>query len=165
MLSRPQQILLKRAQKQAGLSDDEYRDALETIAGCRTSKSSDFTDRHLDKVLAYFEAIYWRGVDAGALQRPGNTTAVYRQRGFWAAKNTNSETSRDRFNGTNLTSDITALEAELARLGFNQAYCHSIRKKVTAGRNDAHALHLYRTALDRTVKAKARREEREPDLY
>lgn len=44
MLSRAQQILLKRAQREAGLSDDDYRDALETIAGCRTSKSPTLID-------------------------------------------------------------------------------------------------------------------------
>ena len=33
MLSRPQQILLKRAQREAGLLDDDYRDALQMISG------------------------------------------------------------------------------------------------------------------------------------
>ena len=76
MLSRPQQILLKRAQREAGLSDDEYRDALQTVTGCRSSTAPALTDRHLDKVLAYFEAIHWRNVDAGELQ-PSSSPLPY----------------------------------------------------------------------------------------
>ncbi|MBE0541611.1 MAG: hypothetical protein IH623_09510, partial [Verrucomicrobia bacterium] len=47
MLSRAQQILLKRAQREAALDDAEYRDALATVSGCRSSKDMEFTDRHL----------------------------------------------------------------------------------------------------------------------
>ena len=156
MLSRAQQILLKRAQREAGLADDEYREALELIAGCRSSRDSSFTDRQLDQVLAYFEAIHWRRMDAGELQPSGSANAVFRQRGYWAAKNTRQETSRDRFNGINSGEEIARLERDLAALGFGQAYCDAIRRKVTQGRSDAHALHLYRGALERTLKAKAR---------
>jgi hypothetical protein len=159
MLSRAQQILLKRAQREAGLSDDDYRDALEMIAGCRSSKSPALTERHLDKLLGYFEAIYWRAVDVGVLQPSSSATAVFRQRGFWAARNTNQETSRDRWTGLNSGSAVTDLERKMAALGFGQGYCAAIRKKVTQGREDAHALHLYRAALQRTLNAKARRKE------
>ena len=159
MLSRAQQILLKRAQREAGLSDDDYRDALETIADCRSSTSPALTDRHLDKLLAYFEAIHWRSVDASTLQRSGSGIAVFRQRGYWAAKNTREETSRDRFTGVNLAQEITDLEHQLVALGFSGQYLVAIHQKATKGRNDAHALHLYRTALQRTVKAKATRQE------
>ena len=159
MLSRAQQILLKRAQRESGLSDDDYRDALEMIAGCRSSKSPALTDRHLDKLLGYFEAIHWRAVDAGALQQSGSATAVFRQPGFWAARNTNQEISRDRFTNVNSGRAVADLEKEMAALGFGQGYCASIRAKVTHGRDDAHALHLYRAALQRTLNAKARRKE------
>ncbi|MGA2028552.1 MAG: hypothetical protein ABSG87_00550 [Verrucomicrobiota bacterium] len=159
MLSRPQQILLKRAQREAGLSDDDYRDALELITGVRSSTSSGLTDRHLDKLLPYFEAIHWRAVDAGAVQPSCSVTAVLRQRGYWAAKNTRQETSRDRFTDLNLGQEIAALERELGALGFGERYCVTIRKKVAHGRDDAHALHLYRAALKRTLAAKARRAE------
>ena len=160
MLSRPQQILLKRAQREAGLTDDDYRDALETVAGCRTSKDSRFTDRHLDVVLAYFEAIHWRAVDAGELQPSGRPDAVFRQRGYWATKNTRAESSRDRFTGENLGQAVADLESQLAAFGCGAGYCAAIRKNVCQGREDAHALHQYRAALERTLKAKARREER-----
>jgi hypothetical protein len=157
MLSRAQQILLKRAEREAGLSNDDYRDALEMIAGCRSSTSPALTDRHLDKLLGFFEAIHWRAVDAGTLQPSGSATAVFRQRGFWAARNTNQETSRDRFNGLNSGRAVADLEKEMAALGFGQGYCASIRTKVTHGRDDVHALHLYCAALQRTLKAKSRR--------
>ena len=165
MLSRPQQILLKRAQREAGMSDDDYRDALQMIAGCRSSTSPALTDRHLDSLLAYFEAIHWRGVDAGTLQPCGKAIAVFRQRGYWVEKNTRLETSRDRFTGCNQGQAIAALEGQLADLGCNAAYCAAIRQNVTKGRTDARALHLYRTALERTVKAKARALERVPDPF
>ena len=160
MLSRRQQIILKRAQREAGLPDDDYRDALEMIAGCRSSTAPALTDRHLDKLLAYLEAIYWRALDAGQLQPSRSATAVFRQRGYWQAKNTPQETSRDRFTGVNLCEEIAALESKLTALGFGEGYCAGIRRKVTSGRTDAHALHLYRVALERTLHAKTRQPDR-----
>jgi hypothetical protein len=123
MLSRPQQILLKRAQREAGLSDGDYREAMQTVTGRRSSTSPALTDRHLDMLLAYFEAIHWQAVDAGKLQPSCSATAVFRRRGYWASNNTRQETSRDRFNGVNLNDEITALESKLAALGFGSGYC------------------------------------------
>ena len=157
MLSRAQQILLKRAQREAGLPDEDYRDALEAVTGLRTSTDPHFIDRDLDKVIAYFEAIYWRAVDAGQLQPAGNVNAVFRQRGYWATKNTATETSRDRFNGRNERLEIAALEAALEQLGFGPAYTAAIHRNVCKGQTGAHALHLYKAALERTVKAKSQR--------
>jgi len=155
-LTRAQQILLKRAQREAGLTDEDYRDALETVTGCRTSKDHRLTDTHMDKVLAYFEAIHWRAVDGGALQPACGTNAVFRQRGYWATKNTRQESSRDRWNGRNQGGEIRELEAALSELGYGPAYCSAIRDKVCHGRNDAASLHLYRAALERTLKSKRR---------
>lgn len=165
MISRPQQILLKRAQREAGMQDDDYRDVLQMIAGCRSSTSPALTDRHLDKLLAYFEVIHWRAVDAGTLQPSGSATAVFRQRGYWAAKNTRLETSRDRFTDLNLGQSIAGLEGKLAALGCGVGYCASVRKNVAKGREDARALHLYRAALERTLKAKTKRAERAENPY
>lgn len=156
MISRAQQILLKRAQREAGLTDEEYREALELVAGCRTSKDSRLTDRKLDVMLAYLEACHWRSVDAGTLQPSGRADAVFRKRGYWAAKNTRQETSRDRFNGRNQGAEINELEADLAELGFSAEYCAAIRRNVCQGRDDAHSLHLYHAALQRTLKAKSK---------
>jgi hypothetical protein len=165
MLSRPQQILLKRAQREAALPDDEYRDALELVSHCRSSKDPAMTDRDLDLLLGYFEAIKWRKVDAGELQQSCRPGAVFRQRGYWAAKNTRQETSRDRFTHLNLGQAIADLERKLEALGFGEGYCLSIRKNSTRGRTDAHALHIYRAALERTLNAKARRAEAVANPY
>lgn len=154
MISRRQQILLKRAQREAGLSDDEYREALETATGCRSSRDPRLDDRALDIALAYFEAIYWRKVDAGALQPSGSASAIFRQRAYWASKNTRQETSRDRYNRANLGDAITSLEQDLAALGFGPKYCTGIRRKTIQDKTDPHALAIYHAALLRTLRAK-----------
>jgi hypothetical protein len=165
MLTNPQKSLLKRAQREAGLSDDDYRDALEMITGCRSSTSPTLTDQHLDKLLCYFEAIHWRGVDVGTLQTSCSANAVFRQRGFWVARNNSQETSRDRFNDENLGSETADLESQLAALGCGPGYCAAIRKNVCKGRSDARALHLYQAALKRTLKSKAAQRESAENPY
>jgi hypothetical protein len=112
------------------------------------------TDRHVDTVLAYFEAICWRKIDSGKMQPSCSPAAVFRQRGYWAHKNTNQETSRDRYTGNNLAGQIAALESDLGRFGFGSAYCEGIRKKAAQGRTDARGQHLYKAALERTLRAK-----------
>jgi hypothetical protein len=119
----------------------------------------------LDKLLAYFEAIAFRAFDAGTLQPSCRPDAVFRRRGYWSSKNTSAETSRDRFNGHNQGGEIAYLEAQLARLGFGPAYLSAVRDKVCHGRTDARALHLYHAALERTLKAKARRAESVPNPF
>ena len=165
MLTNPQKSLLKRAQREAGISDDDYRETLRLIADCSSSTSPALTDRHLDKLLGYFEAIHWHAVDAGQLQPSCKANAVFRQRGFWASRNTATETTRDRFNGVNLGGGIADLEGQLAALGCGPGYCAAIRKNVCKGRSDARALHLYQAALERTLKAKAARQERAENPY
>lgn len=154
MLSRAQQIILKRAQRQAGIEDAEYRETLFRFAGCESSRDSRFSNEHLDTVLAYFEAIFWRAVDAGILNAPCKGDEVFLQRGYWASKNTRAETSRDRYNTKNLSAEISALESELERLGFGESYCQAIRENVTQGGTNARCLNLYRAALERTLKSK-----------
>ena len=156
MLTRPQQILLKRAQAQAQLPDAEYRAALETVSGlpgCRSSKDARLTDRHLDILLAYVEAIYWRGVDAKALQPSGNPAAVFRQHGFWASKNTKASTSRDRFTEASLIRQLGERQAALMQLGYGMAYLQAIENKQ---RDASGAINLvkYLSALDRTLRFK-----------
>jgi hypothetical protein len=157
MISRAQQILIKRAQREAGLDDAEYRDALQLAAGCRSTKDPAMTDRGVDLVLAYIEAIHWRKVDACELQPPCSAGAIFRQRLFWASRNPRQDTSRDRFNRSTIGADIESLESALGRLGFNAQYCAGIRARVTKGRNDAHGQYLYRTALRRTLAAKQKK--------
>jgi hypothetical protein len=154
MLSRRQQILLKRAMREAGLEDTEYREALAIVCGCRSSTDPEMTDRDADKVLAYFEAIHWRKVDRGELQPSRKVNAVFRQRGYWAGKNTNEQTSRDRWAANGVSSQIASLEGALGRLGFGPQYCATIRENVTRGDTDNHAQFLYKAALERTLRAK-----------
>ena len=156
MLSRAQQILLKRAQREAGLGDEEYRHALGLVAGCRSSKDAALSDRHLDLLLGFFEAVHWRAVDAGELQPPCSAKAVFRIRGYWSRKNTRLETSRDRFTRSNIEHEIAEFESALAALGFGETYCRSIRDKVTRGRHDSQSQFHYIAALRRTLASKER---------
>lgn len=165
MLTNPQKSLLKRAQREAGLSDDDYREALRLVAGVSSSTSPDLTDRHLDKLLGYFEAIHWQGVDSGQLQQSCSANAIFRQRGFWASRNTPHETSRDRFNGLNLSAQIADLERQLTAMGCGHGYCAAIRKNVCKDRSDARAQHLYAAALARTIKARSARRTAAANLY
>src|SRR6267378_5634022 len=90
MLSRAQQILLKRAQKEAGISDQDYRQSFHQVTGlslCRSSTDSRLTDRHLDNLMSYFEAIHWKSVAEGLLQPSGKPDAIFRQPCFWAERN------------------------------------------------------------------------------
>jgi hypothetical protein len=154
MLSNPQKSLLKRAQREADLSDSDYREALQTVSGCRSSKDPRLTQDNLDNALKYFEAIYWRKVDQGELQPSCRPGAVFKQRGYWAKKNTRSETSRDRYASTKAMPDISALECALAEFGCGVSYCAAIRERVTHGAQDAASLYRYRAALARTLRAK-----------
>lgn len=157
MPSRAQQILVKRAQREAGLADADYREAIETVSGipgCRSSTDGRLTDEHLDKLLAYFEAIFWRRVDLGELQPGCNSGAIFRQRHFWAQRNRAGNTSRDRHTAAVLSDEIGRLEAGLAALGFGPDYCAAIREKVAAGRAHTYGQRLYKAALERTLRAK-----------
>jgi len=154
MISRAQQILIKRAQRAAALTDDEYRDALELVSGCRSTKDSSLTDRQVDLALAYLEAIFWRAVDSGELPMPCSPDAVFRQRGYWAAKNPSGRTSRDRFTGRNIEQEISEFESALAALGYSDAYCQAIRARAVEGRRDPRSQLIYRAALRRTLASK-----------
>lgn len=158
MLSRSQQILLKRAQRQAGIDDAEYRDALEHFAGVRTSTAEELIDEHLDLLLAYFEAIYWRAVEAGTLQPPCNRSEPFQKPGYWAGKNPRGNTSRDRYNVEGLGREIASLESRLASLGYGPSYCASIKDRVipTAHSGWPAGLAKYRAALERTLASKQR---------
>jgi hypothetical protein len=150
MISRAQQILLKRAQSQAGLSDADYRQALSDVTAlpqCRSSKDPRLTDDHVDSVLSYFEAIYWRAVDSGTLQPPCNRTAVFQKRGYWASKNQRGNTSRDRYTAQSVPDLVNSLEQEMFNLGFGLHYCQAIKSHTTTLRG-------YIAALNRTLSAK-----------
>ena len=136
MVSRAQQILVKRAQREAGLSDADYRDVLEMACHCRSTKDLGFNNRAVDLVVAFMEAIHWRKVDQGLLPAPCSADAVFWQRGYWQKRNPKGSTSRDRWNQASLASQISQLEAELGALGFGPEYCAGIRRRVAGARED-----------------------------
>jgi hypothetical protein len=157
MITRSQIILLKRAQREAGLEDLEYRDGLALTAGCRSSTDDRMTERGVDLALAYFEAIFWRKVDAGELQPSGKADAVFRQRGYWAAKNRSGSTSRDRWTRSHTIDAAAALEGDLEQLGCSPAYLAAIRAKVVGNRTGPAAEFAYQAALRRTLAAKRKK--------
>jgi hypothetical protein len=157
MLSKPQIWLLKSAQRQAGIDDTEYRSALAQLCGVQSSTDPELGDSHLDMLLAYFEAIYWSGVDAGSLQPPLKGTEPFRKRGFWAQKNKAGNTSRDRFTKAQLAEQIISAECTLTDLGASPAYIAAIRNKVCQGHSDCHTFQVYLSALHRTIKSRLKK--------
>lgn len=168
MLTRHQQILLKRAQAQAGVEDAEYRDSLEMVSGARSSTDPRVSDDHLDVMLAYLEGIYWRGFDAGTLPAPCNRSAVFVQRGYWADKNKRGNTSRDRYTVEHLNHDIDTLERALANeFHCSLRYFEAIKLKVIPHGARAYGtqsemtwpagLVKYKAALERTLAAKRKK--------
>lgn len=148
MITRAQQILLKRAQAQALLSDAEYRELLAQISGIEDLRSSTdrrMTDTLVDHFLAVVEVSYWRSVDAGLLPAPCKPDAVFRQRGYWTEKNRRGDTSRDRYTAQTQGGDIADLEAQLAKLGFGPGYCRAIQNKIIPFSPPKYAAALRRT--------------------
>lgn len=151
MLTRPQQILLKRAQHQARVDDAEYREMLHHYCDVNSSTDPRMSDDHLDVMLAYLEAIYWRGVDAGDLLPPVNAREVFFQRGYWASKNRRGNTSRDRYHEDEMRAEIARLEQHLSdEFGYGFRYFQAIQNKVRGLVN-------YKAALARTLASKRRK--------
>lgn len=171
MLSRAQQILLKRAQAEALMDDADYRDAIATVSGmpdCRSSTDLRLTDRNMDKLMGYFEAIYWRKVDANnarpgtGLQHVFKPTAIFRKRGFWASKNPSGNTSRDRYTISAIGKVIEELERALTGYGCGLAYFQGIQNRMRRGGKEF-SLVQYAGALKRTLAAKQRASGPDPD--
>ncbi len=156
MISRAQQILLKRAQAQARIEDEEYRQTLELVTGlpgCRSSKDPRLTDRHLDNLLAYIEAIYWRRVHATELVHERDPKAVFQWPGYWAKKNTKEETSRDRYTAEHIDQDIHTTEQDLmANHNCSLQYIAAIQNRI-----NPFDKYTYHAALKRTLEAKRRK--------
>lgn len=148
MLTAPQIRTIKMAQRQAGLPDADYREALATATGladCTSSKDRRLGDEHFDRVLSYLEAIYWRSVHLGtALAR--RRSDPFQTEGYWAAKNQSGNTSRDRHTDRDLQAEISRLESFLQLAGKGGSYLAAIRAKTGEG-------WPYLAALRRTVKA------------
>jgi len=140
------------------LDDADYRDTIATVSGmadCRSSKDARLTDRHVDNLLGYFEAIFWGKVDAGALQPGCKPNAVFRQRGYWAGKNRRGDTSRDRYVAQTVESQVADLERQLAEFGCGLSYLQAIQQRMQRG-GAPFSLVKYASALKRTLEAKQR---------
>ena len=156
MFSRAQQIRLKRAQAEAALPDAEYRAALGIISAlvnCTSSKDPRLTDRHWDQLLAYFEAIFWRRVDAGELRPSPKPSATFRRRGYWAGKNLRGKTSRDRYAARAIEMEVRSLEEDLQADGCAQCYLRAIQNRMRQG-GAPFSLVKYAAALRRTLSAR-----------
>lgn len=161
MLTRRQQILIKRAQQAAALSDEEYRDAVALVSGmpdCRSSKDARLTDGQVDNLLAYFEAIHWRKVDSGAVQPSCKPDAVFRQRDYWATKNIHGNTSRDRYADNSHQAAVTDLENQMHALGFGMGYLRAIQNRI-----QPFSLAKYAAALKRTLAYKQKLADHDPE--
>src|SRR5438046_2695550 len=101
MLTNKQKALIKTAQRDAGLSDAEYREAWQLLSGQLSVVSSTdprLSDEHFDTFMSYLEAIYWGNVgQASRLSPPARASKVFARRNYWSRKNTRAETSRDRY--------------------------------------------------------------------
>jgi hypothetical protein len=154
MLSNDQKALIKRAQREAQIDDEEYRQILFEDLGFGVQSSTDprLGDRHFDKILAYFEAIFWRKFDAGEIvSRPSKP--VFQVRGYWASKNSlKAGTSRERYAQRGLETEIHRLEAQLRAMGCHDAYLRAIQKNTGNG-------WPYRLALARTVAARSKQQQ------
>jgi len=144
MLSRKQQILIKRAQAEAGLSDADYREAIGAVTGmadCRSSTDPRLGDAHMDHLLSYFEAIYWKENSEGG--------KFFKEPGYWASKNRKGNSSRDRFTAADLTGRIANAEYQIMQLGYGQRYLDAIYGRIVPYTHRA-----YLAALERTIKGK-----------
>jgi hypothetical protein len=117
---------------------------------CRSSTDARLSDRNVDILMAYFEAIYWKKFGEMKFVQPAcKPKAVFRQRGYWASKNPKGNTSRDQFGQSNLQPQVNALERELNEMGYGFTYLQAIQNKI-----QPFSLAKYLGALNRTVKAK-----------
>jgi hypothetical protein len=152
MLSNDQKAIIKRAQRECLIDDDEYRDILHTELGFGVRSSTDprLGDRHFDRILAYFEAIYWRKITEGQAQRVPNS--VFSRPGYWASKNTVKSNSRERYAQRGLQAEIARLETQLYHVGVHPNYLNGIARKT------GHGTWNYKAALARTLAAKMRQQ-------
>jgi len=151
MLTNDQKALIKRAQREAQINDEEYRQILFEDLGFGVHSSTDpkLGDRHFDKILAYFEAIYWRKLQAGEITARSPKT-VFQCPGYWASKNSLTSNSRERYAQRGIETEIHRLEAALRQLGCHDAYLRAIQRNTGPG-------WAYRAALARTLAARTKK--------
>ena len=159
MLSKLQIMRLQMARRQAGIPDDEYRDILANIFdGCVSSKDPRLTNEHWDRIVAFWEAVYFRKLERGEVNPPGRNE-MFQKRGYWAEKNQRDNTSRDRYTRDDLAGQISAAEARLHALGKGPHYCAAIRARIGGDAASPLQQRKYLAALLKTAEAAKRRAE------
>lgn len=149
MWSPKQKALIAQARRALRLTDDDYRQDLRRICKVDTSTARQLTDRDLDRIMAYWEAIYWRTLSTQnpLNSQPQNGIKPFLKPDYWARKNTAHNTSRDRYTKAHAEHDAEHFESLLLAAGKNQAYLQTIK------RNCHHDPVAYRAALAKTCKA------------
>lgn len=153
-LSNAQKALLKTAQRDAAIADDEYREAIATVTGmpdCRSSTDPRLTDEHCDKLLKWFEAIFWSvGDEVTSRHHPSR---VFRTRNFWRDRNPRAgQSSRDRYTESELQTERQHLEDALLALGYGFKYFAAIQSRI-----DPFSIRAYIAALRRTLASKQKK--------
>jgi len=149
MLSNPQKSLVKRAQRQAAVPEEDYRDMWRVVTGwmdCDTSTDPRLGDVHMDRMMGYLEAIYWRRVQEGTLQPVSKPNAPFLKEGFWKNRNKAQSTSRDRYQKQRITESVHDLERRLLAAGYPPQKISAIKGKLRY--HDEWAL---KSALHRTL--------------
>lgn len=121
MLSNPQKSLVKRAQRQADVPEEEYRDMWRMVTSwqdCDTSTDPRLGDVHMDRMMGFLEAIYWRHVQEGTLQPASKANAPFQKEGFWKNRNKAQSTSRDRYQKQRITESVEDLKVKLMKAGY-----------------------------------------------
>ena len=156
MISRAEQIWLKRAQAAAGIADTEYRESLERFAHVRSSTDPRLTHDQFERLMGYFEAIYWSLRDSGAVQ----PNEVFRRRGYWAERCHDGDRNRARYAMHQQTEQIHELERDLIGMGFSVDYLDEIRMRSMHAPQHPTPRDLagYRAALQRTLDSRQRKE-------
>ena len=162
MLSKSQMMRLQMARRQAGIEEAEYRDMLAHIFdGCVSSTDPRLTNEHWDRIIAFWEAVYFRKLDRKEVKPPGRN-AMFQKRGYWAQKNKRGNTSRDRFTSNDLAGQIAAAEARLLALGKGPHYCAAIRSRIGGDAASPLQQRKYLAALEKTTEAAAQRRSEVP---
>jgi restriction endonuclease Mrr len=148
---------LQMARRQAGIEEAEYRDMLAHIFdGCVSSTDPRLTNEHWDRIIAFWEAVYFRKLDRKEVKPPGRN-AMFQKRGYWAQKNKRGNTSRDRYTAEDLGAQIADAEGHLLKLGYGPHYCAAIHARIGGDAASPIQRRKYLAALENTTAAIVRR--------
>lgn len=149
MLTPAQKSLVKRAQRQANLDDEQYRDLWRVITGwedCDTSTDPRIGDRHVDKMMGMLEAIYWLRVDQAQLTHAPGKHSPFLNREYWSRRNKAGQTTRDQYAEKRLAAECNSIALRLQSAGYPIQKIWGITNKL-AGKGPV----ALKAALSRTL--------------